>query len=87
MFKKTFNGNLITIERWPSSTSEIKGKFSRSLNSLYNKSIKSLPNLNSFSLANSLPCSLSNIYSSSDIIENLFNSSQESLLDIIEEEN
>jgi len=88
MYKETFNGNLITIERWPSSTIEIKGKFSRSFNSLCNKSMKSLSNLSSFSLASSHSSSLSSLYSSSDdIIETLNNFSQEgSLLNIIDEE-
>ena len=87
MFKETFNGNLITIERWPSSTTEIKGKFSKSLNSLCNKNMKSLSNISSFSLINSFPSSLSSIYSSNnDIMEILNDSFQESLLHIIEEE-
>jgi len=80
MFKETLNGNLITIEHWPSSTIEIKGKFSRSFDSLCNRSMRSLSKLNSLSIVNSFS-SLSD-----DIPENLSNSSQESLLDIIEEE-
>jgi len=81
MYKETFNGNLITIERWPSSTIEIKGKFSRSFNSLCNKSMRSL------SIASSHSSSLSSLYSSSDdIIETLSNFSQGSLLNIIDEE-
>ena len=87
MFKETFNGNLITIEHWPASTIEIKGKFSRSFNSLCNKNMRSLSSFSSFYLANSHSSSLSSLHSSSDdIMENCSNSSQESLLDFIEEE-
>jgi len=91
MIKKTYNGNLIAIERWPTSTVEIKRNFSRSFNSLCNCSMKSLSNLSSISLANSLPNSLSSIYNSNNnIMENFSNlnvyTSQGSLLDIIEEE-
>ena len=85
MFKETFNGNLITIERWPSSTTEIKGKFSKSISSLCKS--RSLSYINSFSLDNSLSNSLSSMYGlSEDITKDLINSSQESLLHIIEEE-
>jgi len=90
MYKETFNGNLITIEQWPSSTTEIKGKFSRSFNSLCNKSMKSLLNISSFSFSNSLSGSLTSIYSSSNDITNSFNNlnlyTSQGSLDIIEEE-
>ena len=81
MYKETLNGNLITIEHWPASTIEIKGKFSRSFNSLCNKNMRSLSSFSSFYLVNYHSNSISSIYSSSDdIMQNFGISSQKFLL-------
>ena len=46
MFYETSHEKLFFTESWPTSTSKIKGNFSKSLNSLYSKKTKSIPNLN-----------------------------------------
>jgi len=92
MFNETSYEKLFFTEHWPSSTSMIKGNFSKSLNSLSNKKMNSFSNLSSTSnsLSSTRSSSLSSIYNSNIIIETINNSnlftSQGSLLDIIEEE-
>jgi len=57
MFYETSHGKLFYTESWPTSTSTLKGNFSKSLNSLYNKKMKSFPiiinNNNTFSCSHS----------------------------------
>jgi len=97
MFYETSHEKLFFTERWPISTNTVKINFSKSLNSLGNKKMKSITNLSSAnslssSLTSSQSSSLSNssIYNSNNLIETINNSyiftSQESILDIIEEE-
>jgi len=96
MFQETSYENLFFTESWPASTSIIKGNFSKSFNSLCNMKMKSFSNLSnttspsSNSLSSSCSSSHSYLHNSNNIIEstgklNLF-TSQESLLDVIEEE-
>jgi len=53
MFYETSHEKLFFTENWPTSTTTLKGNFSKSLNSLYSKKMKSYPTLsnstNSFS--------------------------------------
>jgi len=56
MFYETSHEKLFFTESWPTSTSALKGNFSKSLNSLCNKRMKSFTNLrktNSFSSSRS----------------------------------
>jgi len=87
MFNETSHEKLFFTEHWPTSTSMIKGNFSKSFNSLNNMKMKSFSNLSSssfFTSSHSIFNSNDNIM---DIIKNLNTcSSQGSILDIIEEE-
>jgi len=85
MFHEASIENLFFTEHWPASTYIIKGNFSKKI-----KSLSSLSTSQADSLSNSRSIFLSNLCNSYTVIEamnklNLFNS-QESLLDIIEEE-
>jgi len=91
MFKETSYDNLYFTEHWPASISVIKGNFSKSFNSLCTKNMISFSNNGSINTcSNSRSSSLTSIYDSIDMMENInsskFFSSQRSLLDIIEEE-
>jgi len=87
MFHETSIENLFFTEHWPASTSIIKGNFSKKMKSLSNCS--SCTTSHADSLSNSHSTSLSNLYNS-DVIEAMnklnFLTSQESLLDVVEEE-
>jgi len=92
MFKETSYENLYYTEHWPASTNVMKGEFSKKIKSLSNLSSRSTSRVNSLlnSRSTSRSTSLNNLFSSNNIIEamdklNLL-SSQESLLDVIEEE-
>jgi len=62
MFYETSHEKLFFTESWPTSTSALKGNFSKSLNSLYSKKTKSFPNLNNTnSFSSSRSSSLSSI--------------------------
>jgi len=49
MFYETSHEKLFFTESWPISTSALKGKFSKSINSLCSKKTKSFPNLSNTS--------------------------------------
>jgi len=88
MFHETSIENLFFTERWPASTTSIKGNFSKKMKYLSNFS--SCTTSQTDSLSNSRSTSFSNLCSSNNIIEamnklSLF-TSQGSLLDAIEEE-
>jgi len=90
MFYETSHEKLFFTESWPTSTTLLKRKFSKSLNSICNKKTKSNSNIsnNDISLSNSCSNSLSNplssshsnsssltdIYNSNDLMETINNS-------------
>ena len=62
MFYETSHEKLFYTESWPTSTSALKGNFSKSINSLYRKKTKSSPYLNKArSFSSSRSSSLSSI--------------------------
>jgi len=88
MFHETSFENLFFTEHWPASTRMIKGNFSKKMKSFTN--LCSSTTSPSYSLSNSRSTSISNLYNSNSVLENLSKSdmfsSQGSMLDIIEEE-